>query len=1693
MKTKFLFLLLLFIPFLHFAQDVTVESGVAEDHYERKAYIFEHLDLQNLSPGNLWDFGYMLSGFPKFNGELNAEVVADLNLFGMSYASILSMPMESGQLESPNTAYSEAMQNLSKSAPIPILALGYTYNRLKPDAIDDGILYVDNEQLKESSGNNISPFETISSFMACPMKTSIENDQVDFIIEEDYFFGNSGKSIASVAIDFGNGQGIQNFTPGVAKKVSFSNSGEKILDISYQFTDGTIWSNKAKIDVQIEHLNKDLDGNFNLEYTTSNSGNGTQVDVWIDYNCNQHGLRKPLIFVEGFNPPELGEDQNLNPLSWVSNYTNQVLGNNLSLFDLINNEGYDVIYIDYHDGGAAIQNNAAALIEAIQWINNTKNANDSFEKNVVIGSSMGGLVGKYALRSMELNGLDHDTELFLAMDSPMRGANVPLGVQYAARDIPNITLLAPQVEQGDWWNPFSWGGVSVFNEIKDLVPISGLGEQILNRPAARQMLIAQCGTNVEGGVPSLYNSFMNEFHNLGDLENAREIAVTNGSQNQAGQPYTPHTKYMEADAIGLVNLLGLSAGAYFEIDIWSLPHFPSDEEKIYKGNLVTTILGVIPTALHFKKVKIDNIPGYDTAPGGQYNLAMAPINQFNSTVGGFELFVGVWFPGILFGVAWVDIDEISQDTFCFIPAVSAIDKNGALDINFDISDNLNRVTDGTTHFKNYVGEVSADVDGFQNHEHEIVSLRNAQLMRFEMLSDNFSSNTFFSESYNFGASQRDGIDFLNTQYFRTTNRITHDFTISGNGNSALINNNGRIAFVNDPTNPNNLSNQHFDLHILNTDCPFQGTTVFQATSGGSIEIGDPSIGNTSNVYVGGNAILQATNTATINVHSDSKVHVLDGAEMNATAVSSEIVVHSDGSIDVYDGGILDIADGLLEIRENSYVRIHAGGEFRMNGGTLRIQDNAKLELRHNAIWDYDGGDIFLNGWNAKIDLGGEVELAANQTFTFEGEPGFIGGYINVPANANGFWGGHFILEGSGSKIILQGSNENDLVLNVQGNADFAVDWIETPSSIGLEEFRISKGKVIMNANARVSANNSEYARLSTSRFEGGKVEIFDRNLIHNCAFENSLLKGNLVYQGSHPLRVFNSDFNHTDIIVSSVGLNYSNCVNQSSNLFLKGIFLPSYINGSDFLGDSHIENEFSGTSLDLRNNLFQADDEAWIFNHGGILNVRCNDFHAYHIDARETYLNLSVPERGGYNHFHATNTDNDIVAEYIAFDHMSELKLFDGYNTFERTGFVEIYHHAFPQNNSNISIDGRNNFWRNVHPMLGQFDETPPDQSRFANYTGFPGQQFTLEITDDEANTFTECRAHDGDPQEIKPSRKDMISGKPNGKPTANGSTKNNAAYVFPEINTPYFNGVDLDDAVLESIALMELYNDSTGSNSTAINLFNEIYTWGDSANVDSLSWVYDIVFQNMKSTLEHSMLHDSLNLMDNSSTFDPLVQSYVDVLMMRTDEDINAENYNAQFYLEMDKAQLFNLIGNKEMSWYLLDNLDNCPLDSAEQAYLNDWLYLVEEQLIIIQQGIGASLSDSIEIVIDTTLFTSPAPISNPSFAFGASIIDPNTVSFTNCNLVTWRDLFDSSVDSEYVIYPNPNNGEFSISYERESEHPAILEMYDQVGALIFKTPINNLSGVIEINQSQLPSGVYTYSILEKQQRKTSGKIIIL
>ncbi|KZN49353.1 hypothetical protein [Pseudoalteromonas luteoviolacea] len=79
--------------------------------------------------------------------------------------------------------------------------------------------------------------------------------------------------------------------------------------------------------------------------------------------------------------------------------------------------------------GDHIQLNAFTVLEGIEWINEINQVNNHKPSISVLGTSLGGVVSKYAIGYAHKYGIETNIRTWVTIDSPLKGANIPLAYQ----------------------------------------------------------------------------------------------------------------------------------------------------------------------------------------------------------------------------------------------------------------------------------------------------------------------------------------------------------------------------------------------------------------------------------------------------------------------------------------------------------------------------------------------------------------------------------------------------------------------------------------------------------------------------------------------------------------------------------------------------------------------------------------------------------------------------------------------------------------------------------------------------------------------------------------------------------------------------------------------------------------------------------------------------------------------------------------------------------------------------------------------------------------------------------------------------------------------------------------------------------------------------------------------------------------
>lgn len=323
----------------------------------------------------------------------------------------------------------------------------FRYHFIKSGAISDGLINYNQSSNKASyayTGSNwINPFDSTCVFMFTSGASAVEGNSVSFNVADIVPIGNC--AINSVYIDFDDGNGYVPVSNIQSHSVFYASEGTKNLTAKVSLTGNVELLSRTQIEV------------YPLPVSPSSGGgtidapdvcdtvcyNGISAVYSIKYHTNHGGkIKKPFIYVEGFDHPVLAElaDFNFHSIPNIINNTCRDYYNYSSVFEgglktYLTDQEYDFIYVDWKNPEADIRLNAVLLENIIDIVNGNRPSDGSDGRGILVGHSMGGLIGRWALCEMEHNHQNHMISCFATQDTPHLGAVVPIGIQYTIRDI----------------------------------------------------------------------------------------------------------------------------------------------------------------------------------------------------------------------------------------------------------------------------------------------------------------------------------------------------------------------------------------------------------------------------------------------------------------------------------------------------------------------------------------------------------------------------------------------------------------------------------------------------------------------------------------------------------------------------------------------------------------------------------------------------------------------------------------------------------------------------------------------------------------------------------------------------------------------------------------------------------------------------------------------------------------------------------------------------------------------------------------------------------------------------------------------------------------------------------------------------------------------------------------------------------
>jgi hypothetical protein len=249
-----------------------------------------------------------------------------------------------------------------------------------------------------------------------------------------------------------------------------------------------------------------------------------------------------------------------------------------------------------------------------------------------------------------------------------------------------------------------------------------------------------------------------------------------------------------------------------------------------------------------------------------------------------------------------------------------------------------------------------------------------------------------------------------------------------------------------------------------------------------------------------------------------------------------------------------------------------------------------------------------------------------------------------------------------------------------------------------------------------------------------------------------------------------------------------------------------------------------------------------------------------------------------------------------------------------------------------------------------------------------------------------------------------------------------------------------------------------------------------------------------MKAAFEEMVTDGEILHLEPGAQFDLPTTMYVDVLNLMTDTVLTDSTYRSQFYLELDKGQLYRTLGRTDIAREIFIHLGDCQLDSLEQNVLNGWRAQAESEISVMEQYQYEGLSpEQVVVEVDTSNYTIPVTFRADAYYFGLLILGPEDLSFMSCgNMFPKKDWRTLRNGGDYDLFPNPAKDHvFLRARDFYGQHQA--DIADSQGRIVSSATLDiSPDTPVEVPlPSDLAPGTYVFRL--KSLRENSEKLFII
>lgn len=1569
--------------------------------------VLQHVNTSSIHGKILLDKGYQLAPIESFDGSANS-LASDLYTWKLTYLSLYSA-QTALTMSDPDLTVKQFSGTVSEGANLSFGIIYYKAQRFKKDALSTGAVSESGNQLYTVYGRD--PFEDLTVFSVSPLAEEVLGSRVKIKIGESAkTFSNLSPQFDHFDIDWDENGNVATVLPGQSVEINWRDPGTKTIHVIAYLSNGSIFHSYSRLKVSFSSSIYPAIADIVQPFPLNHNHSGGQL--MIAYGCGHSNIKRPLLIVEGFEVAQAFGD-GLDYSTFVRKLRTEV--NSTRLSEHLDLDQYDLIYLNYNDGTDLIERNAELLKEAIDWINREKALNGSTEPNTIIAESMGGLVTTVALRQMEIAGIDHEVDDFISLDVPYKGAHVPPGLQSFFHHMYSLTATV------------SIKGFDEFFRLRHYVPQLSQGMQILNAPAARQMLKYKIeGEDLD---PSLFGQFQQYLNSLGmPQQTAHNICLTNGSLDgvlqdgfSAGSDLIDlHLK--KEDALQLLplnqNILSVATsilGIFGKLDLTvkALPIRSPQDFEIYHGKIVATIF-YIPVVWSNRSVTVRDLDPIDNAPGG--------YNSINMALGDIQ------------GIPNVVKQAIKFDRFCFVPLTSS------MALACSTPGQIVRNQASGTFYKSD-GPIYQNVINEENNEfHTDITEGGSRFIYKTLIGDinDLRSNpNSVTGSYNIGE---------NLQHV-VNKRITNSVTVRNGGKLGI---NAALGLGSSSQN---------GYPATNSDCYVQVTAgcgannpVIEIENGGQLILGDGPLSCTSTLNFAYGTSLRLRNgsrlilnNSKLNINSGASVLLEPGCSIELIGNNAEFNINGILMSTSLQGAINVLGQGILKCQT---FELKTGQNLKVNG---------QAAVKVNDLLYAAGSTLSLNGPETVLELNNKLYLLAGSQFNITSDQGVQNGFLRINSVDP-----EFISASPGAAFSLSGKDKSDKILEVNCSG------LSLSKLSGLSNFRLNSGKIVfLKDHEQTNLSIDIPCLISRVSFSAGSLPFIQKGLVINsrtgvvinaCEFDRVNLNANRTSDKS-ALRISDSEFNTGILTVNSGG------VNLSGLLFKNRAFaqlnnldnVPSYIthlksdHNDAFLGVVRLENSIQNVSC---SNWILANNNKGLFINAPLalkaatINLSCSEFSGseinnielsdsklnagpYPVAGKNSLLNAGLENINCYHSNLELNNGNNLIVS------STDIPVIRGFVT-ASAGSVCDY------KNAKFSASG--NQWYEGSVM------SPNGDSRFSLQIDCPnGETYFATITDNSPKKYIKCSSPTTIPAGSIPQ---LISGL-------------GICPTCPVLASGELSGYQLVDALF--VAHGNLSDQSlAGDDERALKLSRQILSKPFiNGNSESAKPYLEMAFDMAKNAWGNIILKSG-KVPSKSVTDD-----YMSALNS-LNEKVSRENLDKAWKIEMSKYEFFRNQNDFTQAIKVLDNmLCGLPAKQAQAAIYYKQLLKLESQSMngAITNSIWTELADKLY-----TEYTSSIPSTEITSAnyFKPSIVNgAHSVTTYQCFTKSKQELTVQDPEpafSEIRIYPNPATSVINIENDGTVDQ---INISDISGKIVLTKHTEN-SSIISINIDELVVGLY-------------------